>query len=98
MSDKLNVDALDLEDNKVELQLAQEGFQKVAKEIDSLQMEMPTPPRVRKWEDAVVVAPDDTPRKLKAAGLAGLGAFVIVLVLASFVRFTWRTGPAANDA
>jgi hypothetical protein len=98
LNDKLKVDALDLDDSKTQLQLAQDGFQKVISEIDKLELEMPDPPRVRKWEDAVVVAPDDTNRKLKAAGLAGMAAFAIVLVLASFVRFTWRTGPAANEA
>jgi hypothetical protein len=87
LTDKLNVDALDIEDSKTELQLAQEGYQKAVKEIDKLQVEMPAPPRVRKWEDAVVVTPDDTPRKVKAAGLAGLGGFLAVLLLASFVRF-----------
>jgi hypothetical protein len=97
LTSKLKVDALDLDDSNTQLQLAQDGFQKVVREIDKLELEMPDPPRVRKWEDAVVVAPDDTNRKLKAAGLAGLGAFAIVLVLASFVRFTWWTWPAANE-
>jgi hypothetical protein len=89
---------LDLDESKPQLQLAQDGFQKVVSEIDKLELEMPAPPRVRKWEDAAVLAPDDTKRQLKAAGLAGLAAFAIVLVLASFVRFTWWTWPAANDA
>jgi hypothetical protein len=106
---KVNVKPLDLgvdlaggdagvdraEANKVEFQLSQEGYQRVVKEIDALQMEMPSPPRVRKWEDAVVVAPDDTPRKLKAATLAGLGAFAIVLLLATFVGFTRRRSRTA---
>jgi hypothetical protein len=90
--DKLTVDPLDPEDNKLEFQMAQEGYQKAVKEIDKLQVEMPAPPRVRKWEEAVIVAPNDTPRKLKAAGLAGLGGFLAVLLLASFLRFDGAWG------
>jgi hypothetical protein len=89
LNDKLKVDALDLEDGRVELQLAQNGFQKVVSEIDNLLVEMPARPRVRKWEDVTVVAADETARKMKMAGLSGLGAFAVVLVFASFVRFTW---------
>jgi hypothetical protein len=98
LDNKLKNDALDLGDSQVELKLAEAGYQKVVKEIDDLKVEMAAPARVSKWEDAVVVPPDDGPRKRGAAALAGLGAFGAVLLLACFVEFPWRRGRPAAEA
>jgi hypothetical protein len=91
LDNKIKADALDLGDSQVELKLAEAGYQKVMGEIDALKTEVGAPMRVSKWEDAVVVPPDDGPRRWKAAALAGLGAFALVLLLACLTRFIpWR--------
>jgi hypothetical protein len=97
LDNKLKNDALDLGESQVELKLAEAGYQKVMGEIDALKVEVDAPRRVSKWEEAVVVPPDDGPRKRGAAALVGLGVLGIVLLLACFVEFPWRRGrPAAE--
>jgi hypothetical protein len=90
LANKLKADAPDLGDALVELKQAEAGYQKVMGEIDALKVEVQAPRRVTRWEDAVVVPPDDGPRKWKAAALAGLGAFGAVLLLASFMTRSHR--------
>jgi CxxC motif-containing protein (DUF1111 family)/peroxiredoxin len=96
LNDKLKIGALELDDSRVELQLAQNGYQKMVNEIDNLLVEMPAPPRVRKCEDATVMGADETARKMKIAGLCAIGAFGAVLLLASFLRFAWGRSRASR--
>jgi hypothetical protein len=85
LDNKLKADALDLGDAQVELKLAEAGFVKVMGEIDALKVKVGAPMRVSKWEEAAVVAPDETSRRMKMACLSALGAFGAVLLLASLM-------------
>ncbi len=80
---------IDIEENSFELRQAHNGVNKVSDEIDKLTIELPSPPRVKKWDDVQTVAPDDKPR-LKAAGLSGVGAFAAVLLVVGFLDLRAR--------
>jgi len=81
---------LDLDAGRIDLQQAEAGVSLVKNELDKAIVELPASERVKRYDDeAIVVAPDDAPRKLRSAGLAGLGAFGAVLLL-SFLEFPGR--------
>jgi hypothetical protein len=89
----LNNKAIDLDSGKIDLMQAEAGVTLVKSELDKATVELPAPERVRRYDDeAIVVAPEDIPRKLRAASLAGLGAFGAVLLLSCFLQFSRRGG------
>ncbi len=88
---------LDMEENKFELAQAQKGLEKVSAAIDTLNIELPAPPRVKKWEEVQTVAPDETSRKMKMAGMGGLGAFGAIVLLVSFLEWRARRLDSADD-
>jgi hypothetical protein len=83
----LNNKAIDPDAGKIDLQQAEAGVALVKSELDKAFVELAAPERVRRYDDeAIVVFLDDTPRKLRAALLAGLAAIGVVLLIASFLK------------
>jgi capsular exopolysaccharide synthesis family protein len=79
-----------LEDDRIELAQAESGLGLVTAELDRATVEPPPLSRVRLQEETVVVAPDETTRRLRAAGLGAGGALAVVLLLVSFLEFRSR--------
>jgi hypothetical protein len=67
-----NNKAIDLDGGRIDLQQAEAGVILVKNELDKAIVELPAPERVKRYDDeAIVVFLDDTPRKVRAALLAG---------------------------
>jgi hypothetical protein len=95
----LNNKAIDLDSGKIDLRQAEAGVALVKSELDKAMVELPAPERVRRYDDeAIVVFLDDTPRKLRLAILAGLGAFATVLLVASFLQLPGGWGHNTVEA
>jgi capsular exopolysaccharide synthesis family protein len=84
----LTKNALDLDSSQNDLDLAKAGVARVAAEIDKETVEAPAPPRVSRLEpDVVVVSPNETIRKMKAAGIGAGAALAVVLLLVALLEF-----------
>jgi polysaccharide biosynthesis transport protein len=87
----LNIRVLDLEGFDADVKLAEAGVARVLGEIDRLTVEMPTPPRVHRMpDDIVVVAPDEVSRKFNMAGMGAAGGFAVVLLLVGLLEIRSR--------
>jgi capsular exopolysaccharide synthesis family protein len=79
------------EDGKSDLTQAEKRLELVNNEIDKAKVEKEAPDRVRKagGGETVVIAPDETVRRLQAAGGGAVGALAVVALLVSFLE--WRS-------
>lgn len=94
----LNGDALNLEETQAKYEQAKAGVARVMAAIDNQNVEAPAPPRVSMFDDQVVlVSPDESTRRLKAAGMGAAGALGAVLLLVSFLEFRARRLDSAEE-
>jgi uncharacterized protein involved in exopolysaccharide biosynthesis len=77
---EIKLAALDLEDFKVELDEADKMRAALLNKAEVLSIESQAPPRISRLDqEAIVVAPDDRPRRLLFSAIAGVGAVGFVL-------------------
>ena len=86
----INKAAVDLEDQKSKAADAEAAANQASQQLEKLAVEKDDPSRVSLWEETIVTRPDEMDRKAKAAGMAGSGAFVAVLLLVALVEFRSR--------
>jgi succinoglycan biosynthesis transport protein ExoP len=88
------VDLFSIQD---EIGSADEIAKKVGAEIETLNLELQAPPRIRLVEKAALPRTKDELRPLKMSGMAGLGAFALVLAGVSFWEFRSRRIDSADQ-
>ena len=94
---KLTAGAINIDGFRVDLQQMEAGVSRVKAEIDKVTVELPAPPRVTQQEETIVIAPDESARKLKMAGMGtGIG-FGAVVLLVSFLEFRIRRLDSADE-
>jgi capsular exopolysaccharide synthesis family protein len=69
----------------------------IGAELEALNVELMAPPRIRLLEKAALPRTKDEKRPLKMAGMAGCGAFALVLVGVSFWEFQSRRIDSADE-
>jgi capsular exopolysaccharide synthesis family protein len=84
---KLNDGALDLDNRRLDIALAEATLTRILAEIDRLTVEMPAALRVRSADELEVISPDEQKRKLMTASLGAVGGFSLVVFLVAFFEF-----------
>jgi capsular exopolysaccharide synthesis family protein len=86
----LNQGNLDLDQGQEDRNRASRFFELIASKRDELKVEIDTPPRVKVLEDARIERIEATPRKIRFAGLAGLGGLGLTFFAIGFIEFRRR--------
>jgi capsular exopolysaccharide synthesis family protein len=94
---RLNQGFLDLEAYREEIVQAEAVARRIQAEIQTMEVELKSPPRVVALETAVVTHAHDVNKQLQTAGLAGLGAFGLILLGIAFQEFRARRLDTADD-
>ncbi|MFO0888505.1 MAG: capsular biosynthesis protein [Isosphaeraceae bacterium] len=89
--------SVDVASIQEEIAAADEVAKKLAIEIESLNVELQAPPRVRLVQKAEVPRETDKNRVVKLAGGAGIGVFVLCLAGVSFWEFQARRIESAHE-
>jgi succinoglycan biosynthesis transport protein ExoP len=90
-AETLVLNKLDLDDFKRDMEHAQALADRFRARADALEIEREAPNRITPLgEEAVVRIPDEQSRKMRMAGLGGLGAFALVVVSVVFLKFRTR--------
>lgn len=96
-SKSIAVGGQDMENERDHLGISSEVARKVGAEVEAVEVELGAPERTRVLADAKSPVRRDEFRKVKAGGLAALGAFVSVLLGVSFWEFQARRVGAADE-
>jgi capsular exopolysaccharide synthesis family protein len=89
--------ALELDEHKLEIGVAENIAAKAWQEVEVLRAEHQDPLRVELLEEAVVSRPNEVERKLKVAGAAAAGAAGLTLLLVAFLEFRARRVASADE-
>src|SRR5262249_24965472 len=87
---ELNQGSLNLDEGQDDLDRVAKFADLIASKRDELKVEMDAPARVKLLEPARIERIDPTPRKIRFAGLAGLGGLVLTLLGIAFAGFRHR--------
>jgi len=87
---KRNQRSLNLDEDQDDLNHVAKFAELIASKRDELKVEMDAPARVKLLEPARIERIDPTPRKIRFAGLAGLGGLVLTLLVFAFAGFRHR--------
>jgi len=89
--------SVDLFSIQEEIGSADQIAKTIGSEVEALNIELQAPPRIRLLERAELPRTKDELRPLKVAGMAGCGAFALVLVGVSFWEFRARRVDSALE-
>jgi capsular exopolysaccharide synthesis family protein len=84
---KLNKDALSVDDKRDDKDLEAKLANYLAELREKFTVDLDSPPRVRLLERATIERVEESPRKLRFAGLSALGALALTLLGVSFLEF-----------
>jgi capsular exopolysaccharide synthesis family protein len=89
--------ALDLEEFNREITQAEGVAKRLNERAENINVEAEAEVRVRRLQEAVSRFPDEFERKVRTAGLTGVGLFGFVLLGVSFLEFRLRRLASANE-
>jgi capsular exopolysaccharide synthesis family protein len=94
---KTNEYFLDLEANKEEIAHTEALTKRIGAEVATMDVELKAPERVGMLDPATVSNTNDVAKQLQTAGLAGLGAFGVILLGIALQEFRARRLDTADD-
>ena len=93
----VNLNTLDLQSEQDEIALANETAKKIGTEVESLDVELQAPPRIKVIDRAKVPGRKDEMKRIKMTGAAGIGALAIGLLGVTLMEIRARRISSADE-
>lgn len=94
---ELTDNTLDVQDNKDELKQLEEAANKIAAEVEKLDVELNAPKRIDIYEDAIPPTTRNVKKWYMTLGMLGIGSFLGTLFVIAFLEMRTRKIDSADD-